>query len=191
MTASRYDARKQLVIDDANAIAGAYLKAGMLPAKQRTACRKLLREYAEIRTQITTTNDLPALVVRSEEIHRLLGVEAESLVGVDMDSDLRALFVESVERISAVHLSRKTVALVHRIPGTIWMSLYVLSVLSMFAIGYQVGASGARRLWGTPILAIAFSLVIAMIADMDRPMGQFVASQQPMLDVRQTMDREP
>lgn len=191
MTANRYDARKQLVIDDANAVAGAYLKASMLPAPQRENCRKLLREYVGLRARIAPGSDLDALIARCEEIQRLLAVQAVSLTSVDMDSDLRAMFLDALQELSAVHLSRKTVALVYRIPGTIWGSLFVLSALSMVAIGYQVGGSGVKRLWGTPILAAAFSLVIVMIADMDRPTGQFVVSQQPMFDVRDTIERAP
>lgn len=191
MTADRYDTRKQLVIDDANAVAGAYFKAGFLPAPQRDACRKLLREYVGLRAQIAPTRDINELIARCEEIQNLLAEQAQSLTSVDMDSDLRAMFIDAIHELTSVHLSRKTVAMVYRIPGTIWASLYVLSALSMVAIGYQVGASGVRRLWGTPLLAAAFSLVIVMIADMDRPMGQFAISQQPMLDVRNTIERAP
>jgi hypothetical protein len=64
-------------------------------------------------------------------------------------------------------------------------------VLSMLAFGYQIGMSGIRRLRGGPILAAAFSMVILLIADIDRPGAGFVrVSQQPIADVRQTMKDE-
>ena len=59
---------------------------------------------------------------------------------------------------------------------------------AVLSLGYQVGMSGASRLLGTPVLALAFSLVIVMIADVDRPgEGLFRVSQQPLEDVRQMM----
>ena len=71
------------------------------------------------------------------------------------------------------------------------MAVYLLSVLSMLTVGYQVGMSGTRRLRGTPVLAAAFSLVILMIADIDRPgEGLMRVSQQPIADVQQMMLRD-
>ena len=46
MAASRYDTRKQLVLQEANAIGTTYLRAEMLPEPQRSEIRNLLREYA-------------------------------------------------------------------------------------------------------------------------------------------------
>jgi hypothetical protein len=61
-------------------------------------------------------------------------------------------------------------------------------VLSMLAAGYQIGMSGRRWLRGTPVLAAAFSVVIVMIADIDRPdQGLMRVSQQPLADVQQMM----
>ena len=52
MTGSRFDARKQLVLDEANAIGTTYLRAALLPEKQGLEVRRLLREYAEVRLSV-------------------------------------------------------------------------------------------------------------------------------------------
>jgi hypothetical protein len=52
----------------------------------------------------------------------------------------------SLNEVIDLYESRKTVALIHRIPGTIWLSVYLLSILSMLATGCQVGMAGARRM---------------------------------------------
>ena len=49
MSASRFDARRQLVLQEANAIGTAYLRADMLPEPQRSEIRNQLREYATLR----------------------------------------------------------------------------------------------------------------------------------------------
>ena len=49
MAASRYDTRRQLVLQEANAIGTTYLRADMLPEPQRSEIRNLLREYAALR----------------------------------------------------------------------------------------------------------------------------------------------
>ena len=53
MTASRFDARKQALLDEVNAIGTAFLCADFLPDPQRMETRKLLRKYVDIRTEAT------------------------------------------------------------------------------------------------------------------------------------------
>lgn len=187
MTASRFDVRRQLVLQEANAIGTTYLRAGLLPKTQGLEIRRLLRDYVDARLGIAPDN-IPETLKRSENIHGRLWSQAKSLVQTDMDSELRSLFIASLNEVIDLHQSRKTVGLQYRIPGTVWTAVYLLSVLSMLTVGYQVGMSGTRRLRGTPILAAAFALVILMIADIDRPGEGFMrVSQQPLADVQQMM----
>jgi hypothetical protein len=189
MTMSRLDARKKLVLEESNAVGTTYLRAGLLPDRQGAEIRRLLREYVDVRLEATTAlSKVKEGVIRSEEIHRLLWLQAQSLVNENMDSEIRSLFIESLNEVIDLHESRKTVALLYRIPGTMWLLLYLLSVLSMLTIGYQIGSVGARRQWSVPVLTAAFALVIAMIADIDRPNGNwFRLSQQPIVDVQEMM----
>jgi hypothetical protein len=52
LAASRFDARKGFVLDEANAIGTTYLRAALLPDPDRTEIRALLREYVDVRLQI-------------------------------------------------------------------------------------------------------------------------------------------
>jgi hypothetical protein len=191
MAATRFDARKQLVLEEANAIGTTYLRAELLPSEPGAEVKRLLREYVDLRLGATTEN-FHEVLRRSSEIHGRLWEQVKSLVPLNMDGELRSLFIESLNEVIDLHQSRVTVGLEQRIPGTIWFALYVLSFLSMLAVGYQVGMSGVRRLWGTPIVAAAFALVIGMIADIDRPgEGLIRVSQKPIADIRQSMQSRP
>ena len=187
IAASRFDSRRQLVLDESNAIGTTYLRAGLLPRTQGLEVRRLLREYADTRLTISPENVVERLK-KSEQVHGQLWSQAKLLVKDEMDSELRSLFVSSLNELINLHQSRKTVALQYRVPGSVWFVVYLLSALSMLAVGYQIGMSGTRRLLGTPVLAIAFSLAILMIADLDRPGdGLLRVSQQPIADVDQMM----
>src|SRR5262249_1356059 len=48
LAASRFDTRRQVLLDEANAIGTTYLRAGMLP-EQGEQIRELLREYVDAR----------------------------------------------------------------------------------------------------------------------------------------------
>jgi hypothetical protein len=191
MAATRFDTRKQLVLEEANAIGTTYLRADLLPPAQGAEVKRLLREYVDLRLSITKQN-IDDVLRKSSVIHGQLWAQVKLLVPAEMDGELRSLFITSLNQTFDLHQSRITVSFQQRIPGTIWFALYMLSFLSMLAVGYQVGMSGVRRLWGTPIVAGAFALVITMIADLDRPgEGMMRVSQQPIADVRESMQNSP
>ncbi len=190
ITANRFDSRKQLVLEEANAIGTTFLRAGLLPPTEGLEVRRLLREYADLRLN-GTIESVDKTLKKSEAIHAQLWSQAKSLVQEDMDSEIRSLFIATLNELIDLHQSRVTVGLQYRIPGTVWLAVYLLSLLSMLAVGYQVGMSGSRRTYGTPVLAAAFSLVILMIADIDRPRAGLIrVSQQPIADVQQMMLRD-
>ena len=60
-----------------------------------------------------------------------------------------------------------------------------VGILGSIAVGYHSGVAGASR---SPVMlsvAIAFSAVIMVIADLDRPGQGFIkVSQEPMVDLR-------
>lgn len=192
ITTNRFDTRKQLVLDEANAISTTYLRAGMLPQPQGAAIRNLLEEYVDIRVSVAAEpSKIVEKIAQSENIHGLLWSQAESMVNEEMDSEIRSLFISSLNEVIVLHASRKTVALIYRIPAFIWLSLHLLMAASMFGTGYLMGASSVRRPFAIPILVSAFALVIIMIAAMDRPEEKmFQVSQQPLIEVLEMMRKQ-
>jgi L-alanine-DL-glutamate epimerase-like enolase superfamily enzyme len=72
-----------------------------------------------------------------------------------------------------------------RIPGLFWGVLSLVALLAMAAMGYHGGVAGTTRSPVTVAVAITFSAVIILIADIERPGEGWVnVSQQPMIDVR-------
>src|SRR5271165_5160231 len=65
LAASRFDARRQIVVEDANAIGTTYLRAGLLPNGRGVKIRKLLREYVDARLEAAETGDVEKVLQRS------------------------------------------------------------------------------------------------------------------------------
>jgi len=190
LTASRFSTRKELVIKQANAIGTCYVRASMIPPKQKTEVRKLLHEYVELLLNIdyASPEHIAEVTARTAKIHVMLWNQAASLVQEDMDSELRTFFSGSVNEIMEIARERKTVTFTYRISGIIWTSLFVLTAVCMFAIGYQTGSYGKRRILDMPLLAAAFAMVVVLIADMDSTgIHRLKASLQPLKDVQETM----
>lgn len=191
IVADRYDTRKALVREDANVIRTAFLRADFLPAADRDTATGLLAEYLDIRLDAGVSGDtdkLDKVVVESRRIHRQLWDMAVANARLDMNSDVAALYIESLNELTNLHALRMTVALGTRLPDEIWTAMFVLLALSMMGFGYQTAIAGSQRSWATPFMALSFALVVVLIAALDRPLsGYFIASQQPLVDLRAEM----
>jgi hypothetical protein len=99
------------------------------------------------------------------------------------------LFVQSLNEVIDLHAKRVTAGLRNRIPAAIWVALLTIATLSLAAMGYHGGLVGTTRSLAILVVAVSFSAVIALIADLDRPQeGSLTVSQQALIDVRQSMN---
>ncbi len=189
MAASRFDTRKQLVLDEANAIGTTYLRAAMLP-ERRDEIRTLLRSYVDSRLEAVRSGRVKEEILRSEELQGQLWSAATSVGLQHGDSIVVGLFVASLNEVIDLHAKRVTAGLRNRIPGAIWLALLTIAMLSLAALGYHAGLVGTVRSVAMLVVAVSFSAVIALIADLDRPQeGTLTVSQQALIDVRQSMNR--
>jgi hypothetical protein len=192
MAATRYEARRQTVLDEANAIGTTYLRARLLPEPQRTETASLLREYVDVRVASAEERELAEFVARSEQLHELIWQEgmkaSENKNGTPV---ITSLFLQSLNQMIDLHATRIHFGLRNRIPFFILAALFSLALLSMAAIGYQAGISDTRRSPAMVGVVLAFAGVLFLIADLDRPREGFLTvSQQAMLDLQRSMHSE-
>ncbi|MCA8984933.1 MAG: hypothetical protein R3C12_18340 [Planctomycetaceae bacterium] len=184
LAAARFDARRHMVLLEANAISTTFLRTQLLPEAERSVSARLLREYVDIRISGLTKQQLAATIVRSEEIHGELWTHA--IRGVEKSpSPLTALYVQSLNQLIDLHAERVQVGIRSRIPLSLWGGLLLLAILGMASIGYHSGLSATRRSPEMLVLILAFASVLYLIMDLDRPLeGLLLVSQQPMIDVQ-------
>jgi hypothetical protein len=180
------------VREEANAIRTAYSRSEFLPEPDRTLAAAVLKDYVDARLAVSRTHDLaeiPALLVEADRAQRQLWNMAVENARKDMNSDVAALYIEALNEVTNVHWLRVAIGLQVRIPGMIWQVLYALVILSMIGVGYQTAIAGSRRTWAVLILALSFSMVMTLIAELDRPQsGIITITQRPLEDLRVWMD---
>jgi hypothetical protein len=187
LATSRFDMRKALVLDEANAVGTTYLRAAMLP-DGRDEVRGLLRDYVDARLAAVQSRDIIQGIRRAEELQAQLWSLAVAAGQQHPNSIIVGLFVESLNQVIDLHAMRVTAALRNRIPGTIWVVLFTIAVLALGAMGYHSGLVDTTRSLAVFAVAFAFSAVIALVVDLDRPQeGTLIISQQALIDVRQKM----
>lgn len=197
IVSNRYDAKKELVREEANAIRTTWLRSEFLPDADRAETRGLIRKYLETRLEFAQARDFDperakVLLAEAEEAQARLWEIAVTNARKDMNSDVAALYIESLNELFGIHALRVIQGLQARIPVVIWIVLLAITALGMSAVGYQTGIAGSKRSLVRPILAVSFALVIALIADLDLPGGGFIrVPQQPLIDVQTWMYKTP
>ncbi len=190
MAASRFDLRKQNVLNETNAINTAYMRADFLDQPHKSEIQRLLREYVDVRLRGIVLGNREMAVTRSLELHRLLWSQATSLAR-ENPTVLNAQLVQSIVDIINIHEKRLTAATRNRIPGSIWLTLYAIAAFAMITMGSQTGLARTRRLIQVIPLVLAFSALITLVADLDRPaeLGLIRVSQEAMIDLQKNLNR--
>jgi hypothetical protein len=187
LAATRYDTRRQLLIDEANAVGTTYLRAGMLP-ERREEIRTLLRDYVDIRIEAIKPGKLAEGIRRSEDLQHRLWELTIPIATKNPNSIIVGLFIQSLNDVIDLHTKRLTASVRNRIPFAIWAALYGISMLSFAAMGYHSGLTGTTRSLVIIVVALTFSVVIALIADLDRSQeGTLKVNQQALIELRQSM----
>jgi hypothetical protein len=187
---SRYDAKKQLLLDEVNAIGTAFLRTDFLAESDRTEAKRLLKKYVDMRVDVLKDPaKLPQIILESEEIQTQLWSQVSSVQNKETDQILLGLYIQSLNEVIDLQTKRVTVGLQYRIPEIIWTTLYFLTILTMLAVGYEFGREGASNILISFLLALAFSAIIVLIADLDRGVsGTIQVSQRPLIELQQKLN---
>ena len=184
MASDRFDTRRAVVLEEANAIGTTYLRAGYLPEPASTESRQLLREYVPLRIGVTAGH-LDADIARSIAIHGELWAIGEGVARTTDQGDLVSLYLDSLNEVIELHEARVTVRFA-RVPETVLLLLVGGSALCLGMVGYSAGLTKRRSLLSAVVLVIALGAVIAIVVDLDRPRDGFIqVSQQPLIDLQQ------
>jgi hypothetical protein len=182
MAASRFDTRKQIVLQEANAIGTTYLRAGFLHNDARDEVQNLLREYTELRSKGAQVIMSPEGMEKSSLLLDKMWAVAASSEAIS-NTYTTGLFIQSLNEVIDLDTTRVT-ALRNRIPGSIWFMLGVVTVFTMISMGFEFGLTGIRSWAVTILLAIVFTTVLILITDLDRSWaGSVQVSQQPLFDL--------
>jgi hypothetical protein len=185
---NQHNGRKAMVVTEANAVGTAYLRAGFLDETDQDLSRDLLREYVEVRLAAAEDASLiESATARSEEIHGELWSIVEDNVNQGRESDVMALYVESINDVIDVH-SLRLAAIDLRLPETLWMVLYAATMLSFLLVGVANSADGKRDPVAILLFSLALVAVLMIIVDLDRPQqGLLTVSQSALSDLLRQM----
>ena len=193
MATDRFDARRVLVLQEANAVGTAYLRAQLLDAPHRQRATDLLLRYTDNRIALAKAAPGGAeqrrlLALNDGMLTDLWAATAaafESIKGLDFSSS----YVDSINEVINIDQARKTARLA-RVPGEVFAALFIYLVTTAGVLGYVM--KGGRGHLAAIFLLLLLVLSLMLILDINRPMGGIVTeSQRPMEDLRKTLAAQP
>jgi hypothetical protein len=173
MAIARFDQRGQLLVDEANAIGTAMLRAEMLPDSEHGKMLALLREYVDARMHFSEARiagqGIDSAMTQAKQLQSEMwerSVEAAKTTPTAITS----LFIQALNEV--IDLSEKRLAILeNRVPPPIWIMLTLISFLACLTVGMSV----RRRFWYVMMITpLMISIVMSLIADLNNPRSGFL-----------------
>jgi len=184
MAQTRYDARKQIVLGEANHIGTTYLRTRLLDDTAGDPLRALLRRYVDARLTYAEAGDDKSRIEESLRESEALGDQIWSRVvaagRADTHSTMTSLLVGSTNDMldaAEEHLA----AVANPMPPTVFLVLILVTAAAMATIGYECGLGGKMRLLGMLVMPVLLATVILLVYDIAHPRIGIVKVRDPIL----------
>ena len=194
MAVGRYDARRAAVVDDANAIGTAYLRAQTLPEPARSLSLPLYVQYAD--ASLGISRSVPgspaakrAIAAESVLQRRLWSLAGEALDARPTQSGPR-LYVESLNEMIDMQTTRVS-ALNNRVPSAIVLVEVIGAAMALGLMAFYL-ALLSRGVVTVLLAAGLLTLLLFVSFDLDRPTRGFITiPEAPLVAVRASMELPP
>jgi hypothetical protein len=192
MALARFEDRRAAIVLDANSIGTAALRARLLPAPHNKESLRLLKDYVQIRLDVSqhapSPAEISAALTRSNAVQEALWQQAKAVAATDNRMVPTGLFIQSLNEMIDNQEKRVT-AIRQRVPNVVFLTLYGTAAIAGAFAGYASGLGQRSSRLPVYVMIALVCGVIIMIQNLDRPLVGFIAaSQQPMIDTAATIN---
>jgi len=194
MSVGRYEARRALVVQEANDIGTTYLRAQMLSEPARTTSLDLLQEYADLAIdladQVPDTDRFDADKARLGALQRDLWTAAGVALEADSQGTAPRLYIETLNNTIDTN-SERLASLGNKVPTTVMFLQVAGSAIALAVLALYLSLLG-RGFTTSLVAAGVVTLIVFVSFDLDRPQrGLITVPFGPLEDVRALMDDPP
>jgi hypothetical protein len=171
--ASRFDERRDLIVEEANDIGTAYLRLDLLPASAQPALRHAFRDY--VQSRLEAYRKLPdikaarAELARSAEMQQQIWQQAlKAAASPGANPDATKLLLPALNAMIDITTTRTMKASLHP-PLVVFGMLFALALASALMAGYGM-AGGKTRSWLHMVgFAAVMAITVYVILDVEFP----------------------
>ncbi|MBS0189253.1 MAG: DUF4239 domain-containing protein [Planctomycetes bacterium] len=191
--AARFDARRMLIVNEANALGTAYLRIDLLPTEAQPDIRKLMREYADAR--IATYKSIPDMdkvwkeKVLSEEIAGRIWSKVVAACQAAPSPAVTSLVIPAYNDMFDLATTRAASADLH-VPAIVIATLLVIAMGCALLAGFDMSTDRRRSAIHFAGFALVMSFVVFVILDLEYPRVGLIrldSFDKYMIDARQAM----
>src|SRR5262245_21087002 len=193
---ARFDARRQLIVEEANNIGTAYLRLDVLPAEAQPALRESFKRYLD--TRIETYLKIPDLaavrasLARGNELQ--LEIWRRAVAAVRMEGAVPAapmLVLPALNAMIDITTTRTMAAYLHP-PRVVFVMLFGMALAASLLAGYGMTGGKLRSRFHMVGFAAVMAIAVFVILDIEYPRLGWIridAFDQALVDLRESMNR--
>jgi hypothetical protein len=191
LAVDRFETRRHLVLEEAQAIEQTYYRAQLLSEPHRSRMSDLIIRYVDNRIRLAKARPgeggelLAANDAMITDMWAATSAAFETIKGVDFSST----YVDGVNQVINLDAARKA-ARQARVPPEVFAVLIVYMITAAGVLGYVLRGLGGRAT-GAFLLAL-LTLSLVLVIDVDRPtLGGITEKQTPMEDMLRSLKATP
>ncbi len=194
---SRFDTRRQLIVEETNDIGTAYLRLDLLPADAQPALRESFRRYLDARIEVY--RKLPDIAAAKQELAKANAwqrqIWRQAVAGSQAKGAPPAapiLLLPALNAMIDITTTRTMATLMHP-PLVVFAMLFGLALAASLLAGYGMTGSKARSWFHMLGFALALAVAVFVILDIEYPRAGLIrvdAFDQALVDLRESMNRD-
>jgi hypothetical protein len=167
---NRFELRRGLVVQEANAIEAAWLRSKLITGEVGPAIAAVVEAFAKVQLAYVSSDTFdvePKLIEQKTALQKQIWQEMQILTRDQPSNATSALESALIEMFNAAQTER--FAFESRVPANMSWMLMAGSLLAIGAMGYHSGVSQSRQIVLTSLLLVMWAGGMALVADLNRP----------------------
>ncbi len=172
MAVSRWDERREVIVNETNSIDRLWLRAGLLEAPLRNELRDALREYADERIALGGSRGdraaLGAARSESEALHVSIWSVVERANQLGQSNAVMKSLIDAASDVIDLHELRLA-SIENYLPAPLFLLLFTVASVSVAFFAWAFGAANQGGRAAIVALALLIGAVLLVIMDINRP----------------------
>jgi len=195
MAVARWDARHDMIVNEANAIGTLWLRAGLLEEPLRGDLRDALREYTDARIALggsrADRGALRAARSISESLHTSIWSVIEHANQPDRSNAVLSSLITAANEVIDIHELRLA-SIVNFLPAPLFLLLLTVAAVATGFLAWSFGAANQGGRTAILMLGFLIGAVLLLIMDVNRPQrGRINVGVQSLERVGETLAAPP